>query len=62
MRLKTGKIDLLALTLIAALGFVLAACQPKSAQDNSQPKVDAQNSASDLANQIPDSSDVKLTP
>ncbi len=62
MRLKNGKIDLLALTLVAALGFLLAACQPKSAQDNSQPKADAQSSASDLANQIPDSSDVKLTP
>jgi len=62
MRLKNGNMQLLTVTLIAALGVALSTCQPKLPKENSQPQADAQNSATDLTTQMPDPSDAKLTP
>lgn len=63
MRLKNGKIDLLMLTMIAALGVALAACQPKPAKESSQSQDTTSNTATtNSQNQVPSSNDVKLTP
>lgn len=64
MRLKNGKIKLLAMSVVAIIGMTLAACQPKSSTDNNQPSADSQSitTKTNLQNQAASPNDVKLTP
>jgi len=62
MRLKNGKIKLLAMSVVAIIGMTLAACQPKLPKENNQPSADSQSTTTDSTTQMPDPSDMKLTP